>query len=55
MRIYAFVIFFLACPLLSQITIDGFFEDWESAPGVVVFGDSNYDSNGTELESKRDK
>ena len=51
MRIYAFVIFFLlAGQLLSQITIDGFFEDWESAPGVVVFGDSNYDSNGTELE-----
>ena len=45
MRIYAFVIFvFLACPLLSQITIDGFFEDgipvgvwaWRDEKGNII-------------------
>ena len=34
----------------GQITIDGFFEDWSSDPNTVTFGDSNFDSSGTELE-----
>ena len=34
----------------AQITIDGFFEDWDNDPNAIIFDDSNYDSSGTELE-----
>ncbi len=46
------LIFFLIFSSFAQgqITIDGFFEDWASEPYLVTVGDSNFDSNGTELE-----
>ena len=34
----------------GQITIDGFFDDWSDNPNIVTYGDSNFDSSGTELE-----
>ncbi|MBM55023.1 MAG: hypothetical protein CMB32_00500 [Euryarchaeota archaeon] len=41
---------FCSTRAISQITIDGFFDDWSSAENILTFDDSNSDSNGTELE-----
>ncbi|MBM72473.1 MAG: hypothetical protein CL847_06790 [Crocinitomicaceae bacterium] len=51
MKKLAFIYLLIISPLVQgQITIDGFFEDWSLDASIVTYNDSNFDSNGTELE-----
>ena len=51
MKQLAFIFLLIFSPWAQgQITIDGFFEDWLSDDSIVTYGDSDFDSNGTEIE-----
>ena len=51
MKQLAFIFLLIFSPWdQAKITIDGFFEDWLSDVSIVTYGESNFDSNGTEIE-----